>query len=271
VSKVGVSAWPKYRRAVSLARRAFERFHDLRLEREQARNVLGPAHRAWRGNSAADNEDRWNGWDWSSLGEEWTASPEWKQGLIDDVLLRLIPPGGTVVEIGPGAGRWSVVLAPRAERLILVDVAPRVLEICRERIGDLPKVNYVRSSGSDLPGVETESVDAIWSFDVFVHIAPLDQAGYLDEVARVLRPGGVAAIHHADGRNRGRLPSRAGWRSPMGAGLFGALAQDRGLRVTEQIRSWSGGAYDLEAFADVITVLARSTSAPSQPHLSRST
>ena len=173
------------------------------------------------------------------------------------MLLRVIPEGGTVLEIGPGGGRWSVVLAPRCERLVLVDVAPRVLELCRERLGDPDHVSYVRSSGSDLPGVEDGSVAAVWSFDVFVHVAPLDQAGYLAEIARVLRPGGVAAVHHADGRNRGRLPSRAGWRAPMSAGLFAALARERGLEPRETIRSWSGGSHDLSAFGDAISVLER--------------
>ena len=73
--------------------------------------MLGPAHRGWSGNSAVENRDRWERWDWTSLGEEWSASPEWKQGLVDDVLLPNIPPGGTVLEIGPGGGRWSEVLA----------------------------------------------------------------------------------------------------------------------------------------------------------------
>jgi SAM-dependent methyltransferase len=234
-----------------------ERIVDLRLEREQARAVLGPAHRGWRGNSAGENERRWTSWDWSAGGEEWTASPEWKQALIDDVLLPTIPPGGTVLEIGPGAGRWSAVLAPRAERLVLVDVTPHVLELCRERLGDPPHVAYVRSHGSDLPGVADASVDAVWSFDVFVHVAPLDQARYLEELARVLRPGGVAAIHHADGRNNGALPSRAGWRAPMSAGLFAALAARRGLAVERLVRSWSGGRHDLGAYGDVITVLRK--------------
>jgi SAM-dependent methyltransferase len=250
--------------AVPSARLAIDRLRDWRLEREQARGVLGPAHRAWKGNSPDDNQDRWTRWDWAGLGEEWSASPEWKQGLIDDVMLRVIPAGGTVLEIGPGAGRWSVVLAPRAERLVLADVTPRVLELCRERLGDRDEVRYVLSSGSDLPGVEEGSVDAIWSFDVFVHVAPLDQARYLDEIARVLRPGGVAAIHHADGRNRGAVPSRAGWRAPMSAGLFAALARERGLELERQIRSWSDGRHDLGAFADVITVL-RARSGRIQP------
>jgi SAM-dependent methyltransferase len=251
-------ALPALAHGARRARRAVgERVVDLRLEREQARAELGPAHRAWRGNSAGDNEQRWTGWDWSARGEEWTASPDWTQALIDDVLLPTIPPGGTVLEIGPGGGRWSAVLAPRAERLVLVDVTPRVLELCRERLGDLPHVAYVRSHGSDLPGVADGSVDAVWSFDVFVHVAPLDQAGYLAELARVLRPGGVAAIHHADGRNNGALPSRAGWRAPMSARLFGALAAERGLEVERRLRSWSGGRHDLGAFGDVITVLRK--------------
>jgi ubiquinone/menaquinone biosynthesis C-methylase UbiE len=207
----------------------------------------------------AENEQRWQRWDWSSLGEEWTASPEWKQALIDEVLLRVIPEGGTVVEIGPGGGRWSVVLAPRAERLVLVDVAQRVLDLSRERLGHLDTVSYVLSSGADLPGVDDGSVDAVWSFDVFVHVAPLDQVRYLEEISRVLRPGGVAAIHHADGRNRGQLPSRLGWRAPMSAGLFAALAEERGLVLREHIRSWSGERHDLGAFGDVITVLERMT------------
>jgi len=235
--------------------RAGDRIRDLRLEREQARAVLGPAHRRWSGNSAEENERAWNRWDWSRLGEEWNASAEWKQALIDDVLLAVIPPGGTVLEIGPGGGRWSEVLAVRAQRLVLVDVAAHVLEVCRERLGEQPHVRYVRSRGSDLPGVPDASVDAVWSFDVFVHVAPVDQARYLSEIARVLAPGGVAAIHHADGRNRGTLPSRAGWRAPMSAGLFAALAAERGLVVREQLRSWSGGRHDLGAYGDVITVL----------------
>jgi len=35
-------------------------------------------------------------------------------------------------------------LAPRSEQLILVDVAPRVLDVCREPLGDLAHVRYVR-------------------------------------------------------------------------------------------------------------------------------
>jgi SAM-dependent methyltransferase len=247
------------RRAGAITAAALE---DRRLEREQARGVLGPAHRAWRGNSAADNRERWTGWDWSRLGEEWTASAEWKQALIDDVLLPTIPPGGTVMEIGPGGGRWSEVLASRADRLILVDVTPRALDLCRARLAGAGNVEYVLSGGSDLRGVTDGSVDAVWSFDVFVHIAPLDQARYLAELARVTRPGALVAIHHSDGRNRGQLPSRHGWRAPMSATLFGAVAAEHGLVVERVVRSWSGGRYDLGAYHDAISVIRRTPRPP---------
>jgi SAM-dependent methyltransferase len=243
--------------ALRATRRAGERLEDALLEIEGARGVFGPAHRAWRDNSAEENRRRWDRWDWSRLGEEWTASEDWKQAMVDEVLLPTIPAGGTVLEIGPGGGRWSVVLQPRSERLILVDVAQRPLDLVAERLAGADNVEYVLTPGSALTAIGDASVDAVWSFDVFVHVAPVDQAGYLTEIARVLRPGGVAAIHHADGRNRGVAPSRHGWRAPMTAELFAALGRERGLAVDRTIRSWAGGAEALGGYHDVITVLRR--------------
>jgi SAM-dependent methyltransferase len=239
------------------ARRVGERLEDAMLQIEGERGVFGPAHRAWRDNSAGENRRRWNRWDWSRMGEEWTASEEWKQALVDEVLLPTIPPGGTVVEIGPGGGRWSVLLQPRAERLVLVDVAQRPLDLVAERLAGTGNVEYLLTEGSALAGVADATVDAVWSFDVFVHVAPGDQAGYLAEIARVLRPGGIAAIHHADGRNRGLAPSREGWRAPMTAALLAALARERGLEVVRVIRSFGAGRHALGGFGDAITVLRR--------------
>jgi SAM-dependent methyltransferase len=242
------------RRAVTLGA---QRLEDVRLELEQARGVLGPAHRGWSGNSPEDNRDRWTGWDWSQRGEEWTASREWKDALVQEVMLPALPRDGVILEIGPGGGRWSEILADHARRLVLVDVTPKALELCLERLRHRSNVEYVLSHGADLPGVPDGSVDAVWSFDVFVHIAPLDQSAYVREIGRVLRPGGVALIHHAHQRNRGALPSRHGWRAPMSARLFAALAASHGLVAERRIQSWSGGRFGLGAYGDVISVLRK--------------
>lgn len=231
---------------------------NRRLEAEQRRGVLGPAHLRWRGHSPADHRRFWAGYDWTRRGEEWNASPEWKQALVDDVLDRWVPRGAVVLEIGPGGGRWTEALIARASHLVLVDVSERPLELCRRRFDGHTNVEFILSPGSELRGVEDGSIDAVWSFDVFVHVAPRDQAAYLKEIARVLAPGGVALVHHADGRNRGLLPSRHGWRSPMSSGLFAGLAVERGLQVEDQLDSWGpDGRFDLGVYGDAITVCKR--------------
>jgi SAM-dependent methyltransferase len=227
------------------------RIDDRLLEIEGRKGVLGPAHRDWTQHSVAINREVWSGWKWSGGGEEWTASPAWKAGLLADVLEPTIPAGGTILEIGPGGGRWTGALYARAERLILADITETTLEMCRARLGSPPNVTYLRTDGTALGGVATADVDAIWAFDTFVHIAPLDVASYLREIRRVLRPGGVALIHHAGRRGR------SGWRSPMSGLLFANLARDCGLVVERQFDRWGDGRFGVDAQRDVITVLRR--------------
>src|SRR5690348_9561825 len=146
-----------------LPRRIRWTIEDRRLIDEQRRGVLGPAHLGWTGNSADDNRGSWTDWDWSRSGEEWTVSEEWKQSLIDDVLCRWIALGSASVEIGPGGGRWSETLASRSSRLVLVDISEVPLDRCRERLRGKTHVEYLLTPGTELTGVEDESIDAVWS------------------------------------------------------------------------------------------------------------
>ncbi len=223
------------------------------LKIEGAKGVLGPAHRAYSGHSPGENRAIWSAWDWSRGGDEWndTDVPEqWKASLVDEVLLPNLGDARAVLEIGPGGGRCSEVLQPRQERLVLVDVTPRALDLCRERLVEAANVEYVLSEGAAFPAIEPASIDWVWSFDVFVHIAPLDVASYIREIARVLRPGGTALIHHS-----GALQRFPGWRSPMTGVLFAKLARDEGLEVMRQFDSWSDGWFGVRTNNDVITAL----------------
>ena len=231
------------------ARWVTDALEDRLLAIEGRRGVYGPAHRAFPRYGAMGGGEGWAAYDWSAGGEEWTASETWKESLVEEVLVPGVPEGSTVVELGPGAGRWSAILRTRVARLVLVEATDGVLSLTRERFGDDPAVTYLISEGASIPAVPDASVDAVWSFDVFVHLAPVDVAGYVAEMARVLRAGGVATIHHAGRRER------RGRRAPMTAALFASLAREAGLIVERQFDSWGGGRHHVRAFGDVISVL----------------
>ncbi len=237
--------------AAALTRWLPDRIEERLLRIEGEHGVLGPAHRRWSQHSAQANRAIWTEWDWAAGGEEWSASPEWKESLVEEVLAPAAEAAETILEIGPGGGRWTEPLHERAQQLILVDITERTLELCRARLDDPPNVSYLLSDGAGLRAVEDDSVDLIWSFDAFVHVAPLDVDAYLRDFARVLRPGGRAIIHHNDRR------SRVGWRSPMSARLFARLARAKGLTVLRQFESWGDGRFDVRDHGDVITDLRR--------------
>jgi SAM-dependent methyltransferase len=196
----------------------------------------------------------WDSWEWGSDGgEKWTESEAWKESVIRDVLRPRVPEGSDVLEIGPGAGRWTETLAELANSLVLVDIASRCIEICRDRFGQLDRVSLHLTSGSDLSFIDDESIDVVWSFDVFVHLAVVDIEGYLSEFARVLRPGGSATIHHAAG---GGL--QGGWRSGLTRQQFNDIAQSVGFNVIEQFDSWGGsGEFAVPEKLDLISVIRK--------------
>ena len=77
------------------------------------------------------------------------------------------------------------------------------------------------------------SIDAIWSYDVFVHINPTDVARYLADFERILKPGGVAVIHHS-GRYRSKTEADDAFRSPLDGRFFAHLVEKNGFRLVEQ-------------------------------------
>ena len=97
------------------------------------------------------------------------------------------------LDFGCGVGRLTQALAKRATRVIGVDASPTMLALAPK----LPNVTYT----DQLPG----SADFICSLIVFQHI-PVDR-GYaiFRQLLRILRPGGVAAIHFALSRPGGPL------------------------------------------------------------------
>lgn len=204
-------------------------------------------------NSATLNKEIWEGWDWSAEGEEWSHSPQWKQSLIRSVLEAEIPPNIAILEIGPGGGRWTGALLERASRYTGVDISSACVEHCCKKFGTDVRATFVVGSGRDLATVADSSIDAIWSFDAFVHINREEVESYTREFARVMKPGAVAVIHHgAVGGKQG------GWRSNLtDAALRQMLAAQR-LILERTIDRWNDGqAIHMLAFGDQISVIRR--------------
>jgi SAM-dependent methyltransferase len=183
-------------------------------------------------------------------GEEWTVSTQWKQSLIDDVVLKYIKSETTVLEIGPGAGRWTDVLRTIAGKLIAVDVSEKAISLCRERFSSSQNIEFFLVKKIDISFIPDASIEAVWSFDVFVHINPADTDRYLAEFKRVLVPGGTAVIHHP---KEGGI--RGGCRSRMTDHLFTSMLDRHGLVLDHRFDSWGeNGQFDLHRFGDCISV-----------------
>jgi SAM-dependent methyltransferase len=205
-------------------------------------------------NAPSAAADLWDLLSWKKGGEEWTVSADWKLSIIHDILQKYIAPGKTVLEIGPGAGRWTEVLQPMARELIAVDISPKAIDLCRKKFAGARNARFYLTAGSSLECIADCTIDAVWSFDVFVHINQPETENYLSEIKRVLVPGGCAVIHHPkDGGMQG------GCRSRMTAPLFISLLEGRGLTLVRQFDSWGdeSNRFDFSRHGDCITVFKK--------------
>ena len=104
-----------------------------------------------------------------------------------------------VAEIGCGGGRLlSSIVGARS--IALIEYNEKMFDIIRSEFAPehVAKMQFFKSRGSDLNGLPDESLDRVFTFDVFVHLELNLIEGYVREMARVLRPGGIAIIHYAD-------------------------------------------------------------------------
>jgi ubiquinone/menaquinone biosynthesis C-methylase UbiE len=224
-------------------------FMDRRLASvERRKGLVEPWTIGARRYTVAENKQLWNAYDWSQRGEEWTRTAEWKETVLARYLFPNVPEGGTVLEIGPGGGRWTEVLQRRAGKLLVVDISERVIAMCRERFAGCANVDYRVGTGSTLDAPDA-AFDALWSYDVFVHINPLDARGYFREFMRVLKPGAKAVVHHP-GSGSSPKYREVKWRSDLTDQMVLEFARESGLEVVFQTT-------ELVNEGDVLSVLRK--------------
>lgn len=207
----------------------------------------------WYGKNYLRSSNRNSG----QLGDEWSVPEEIGievpaervvEFLDEKIFAPFLDNLESVLEIGAGGGRFTEILLPKARRVLAADTSPSMIEILRRRYGDAPGVECLLLNGRDLKPIPDSSLDAVFSYDVFVHLSHQNIYVYLSEMKRVLKPGGKSVIHHANTlsplgwrkfirdseRNRQGLPPQGAF-AFMTPGLMRELAMRAGLVVEKSI------------------------------------
>ena len=111
------------------------------------------------------------------------------------LLLELDVDGKTVCDIGAGTGRFALLAARRAARVIAVDGTPGLLERLARAATRLGYTNIETRRGAfaALP-LEDASVDVAVACSAFTTWGPHGGDAAIDEAERIVRPGGEVAI-----------------------------------------------------------------------------
>lgn len=114
----------------------------------------------------------------------------------DHWLLPYVQPDRTVLEIGPGGGRWTRYLLA-CRKLYVVDYHGELLTELKKNF-DAPHMVFIQNAGTDFPGVADAGVDFVFSFGTFVHLDPPLIRAYLGNIRRILRAGGDVVLQYSD-------------------------------------------------------------------------
>ncbi len=106
-------------------------------------------------------------------------------------LLSLLPAEWTVADLGCGTGNAAELLAPIVRKVIAVDQSGPMLTAAAKRMEHFTNVQFLQGELEKLP-IPTGTVDAAVCVLVLHHLESPQNA--INEMARILRPGGVAMV-----------------------------------------------------------------------------
>jgi ubiquinone/menaquinone biosynthesis C-methylase UbiE len=104
-----------------------------------------------------------------------------------DLIVRSLPEGAAVLELGCGAGRPTTQALVARFALTGVDLSAHSVELARANV---PNATFLQA---DMTALEFEPAcfDAVVAFFSIIHVPREEQPGLLAKIARWLRPGGL--------------------------------------------------------------------------------
>ena len=136
---------------------------------------------------------------YASFGEREWARLESSEGFIEfavntHFIEQYLPPGARVLDLGGGPGRYSQWLGTRGYRVTLADLSPELLELARARVSGVVD-ELVEADARDLARWRDSTFDAALVLGPLYHLTEeADRARAVEEVTRVVRPGGVVCF-----------------------------------------------------------------------------
>jgi SAM-dependent methyltransferase len=112
--------------------------------------------------------------------------------------LALLPPGGSVLELGCGAGNHSADMLAAGFRLRATDGSPEMAEIASRRLGH-PVETMLFNQLND-----SEAYDGVWASACLLHVPRDELADILRRIRRALKPDGVFYASFKVGEGDGR-------------------------------------------------------------------
>lgn len=103
------------------------------------------------------------------------------------------PNGGNALDLGCGAGCWSIELARRGFAVVGVDLSPVAIAWAQQRAGETDlALRFVQQSVLELDGWADKEFDFILDgFCLHCLIGTDDRKKYLESAYRLLKPGGI--------------------------------------------------------------------------------
>lgn len=117
-----------------------------------------------------------------------------------------LTPDDRVLELGCGVGRIGREIAGKVAHWQGADISANMLEVARERLAGHANVGFTELKRTSLEALPSASFSKAYCVAVFIHMDKEDFLLYLEELARVLEPGGLVFF------DTWNLASAVGWR-----------------------------------------------------------
>ena len=117
-------------------------------------------------------------------------TPERRRRLLE-TLAQYLRPGDKVLDLGCGGGKFTAWMQEAGYAATGMDISHKAIEMARKNHPQISQIFRTLNENGGIP-VQNNSFAAVWCTEVIEHV--LDVKAFLDEINRVLRPGGLLIL-----------------------------------------------------------------------------